>query len=177
MAAVHFRLFGLELSPYVLSSAAMLCFIASFYSRYLGFSRTIPHTLVQVVALVALVWAYRRIGGVGYLLWLGPVVVELLLWPRVVIQAVFGVSFWYPFWYQKGYLYLGVFIFGLYLNQDTSYISSQARNNSPNPHDRGHDRSLASSRENAQRIWDEGRCWPGQHACIFQMQDFQEVWD
>ena len=97
-----------------------MCFVASFYSRYLGFAPhfyTILYTPVQVAALAALVWAHRHVGGVGYLLWLVPVVVELLFWPRVGVQILLGVSLWYPFWYETAYLYFAVFLFGLYLNR------------------------------------------------------------
>lgn len=133
LAEVHLRLFGLELSPYVLSSAAMLCFLVSFYSRYLGFGLTfsrIGSIPVQFWALAAVVWAYRRIGGLGYLLWLAPVVVELLFWPRVALQIFLGISLWYPFWYETAYLYFAAFLFGLYLNRRRYAIhllSSRAR--------------------------------------------------
>lgn len=123
--------------PYVLSSAAMLCFTVSFYSRHLGFTPYfygIMYTAVQLSTLTILVWAYRRVGGLGYLLWLVPVLVELLLWPRVIIQIYLGVRFWYPFWYETAYLYFAIFLFGLYLNRRKYSLHLLKKKLHENPH-------------------------------------------
>lgn len=124
-------------SPYVWSGAATSWFLAFFYLRRLGLRAVYLflalYILVQIIALICVVWAYRRIGGMGYLLWLVPIVIELLFWPRLLVQAVFGETFGYLFWDEKALIYPILFLSGLYLTRRryASYLQSSSRRDFP----------------------------------------------
>ena len=111
----------LDGAPYVWAGAATSCFLGFFYLRWLG-SREVYfflalYILVQIMALVFVVWAYRRIGGMGYLLWACLITIELLFWPRLLVQVVFGDTFRYPFRDEKALIYPVLFLLGLYLTR------------------------------------------------------------
>jgi len=124
-------------SPYVWAGAATSCFLAFFYLRHLGpravYLFLALHILGQIMALISVVWAYRRIGGMGFLLWLAPIMTELLFWPRLLVQAIFGETFGYPSWDEKALIYPILFLSGLYLarRRYANYLQSSSRRDFP----------------------------------------------
>ncbi len=99
------ELFHVRVSPYVFSGGAMVFFLACFYLWYTG----------PFLAVVALVHAYRTIGGIDWLTWLMPVVIELAFWPRLLIDALSGYAFPYPPYDLRALIYPPLFIAGLLL--------------------------------------------------------------
>jgi hypothetical protein len=115
-------------SPYAWAAATTLCFLLLFVFRpNPPILYRVSYSVVQIVALLAVIHAYRHIRSIGYLLWLVPIVIELMFWPRFVVQLLWGQSFWVPFWIwnwdEKAFLFLILFIVGLYLTRRTYSVN------------------------------------------------------
>jgi len=107
-------------SPYIWAGATTLCFLGSFYLK--GQIRAVYVSAafrgsVQIAAAIAVVRAYRTVGGIEWLLWLAPIVIELLFWPKILFHILFGYSLWYPYWSGKAFVYPLVFVSGLLLSR------------------------------------------------------------
>jgi len=96
-------------------------FLASFY--ILVTSPFTPHTfltfrlLASVLAIVAVVNAYRKVGGIEWMIWLSPVIVELAFLPRLVICILFDYTFPYPQYASRALIYPPLFIAGWLLSR------------------------------------------------------------
>jgi len=111
-------------SPYIWAGATTLCFLVSFYATR---SVLVPlRVLVQVMAVIALVHAYRTVGGIEWMVWLAPVAIELAFWPRFLFFVLFHYAFWYPYWDERAIIYPPLFIAGLLLSRRryASYLRS-----------------------------------------------------
>jgi len=78
------------------------------------------------MAVIALVHAYRTIGGIEWMIWLAPVAIELAFWPRFLFFVLFHYTFWYPWWEERALIYPPLFIAGLLLSRRryASYLRS-----------------------------------------------------
>jgi len=107
-------------SPYVWAGAATLCFLGSFYltGQVRGISFLVAfRAVVQATAAIALVRAYRTVGGMEWLLWLAPVAIELAFWPKVLLDIAFHYTLWYPYWNGRALVYPAAFIAGFLLSR------------------------------------------------------------
>jgi hypothetical protein len=89
---------------------------------------------LQLVAMGALVKAYRRIGGMGYLVWFSFILLEVLLFvPRQMICYltsgwVVPICFSLGWFYDARYvLYITLFLLGLYMTRQgfADYLKSR----------------------------------------------------
>jgi hypothetical protein len=107
-------LLPVRVSPFIFSGGAMVFFLASFYLWYHSPFLTFG-LLAGGLAVIALVHAYRTIGGIEWMIWLTPVIIELAFWPRLVIDALTGYSFPYPSYDLRALIYMLLFIAGFLL--------------------------------------------------------------
>jgi len=102
-------------SPYVWAGATTLPFLVSFYITRGVFM--FFRLLLEVMALIVLVQAYRTVGGVGWILWLAPILTELTFWPRLLLAVVFHYTFLYPLWDERALAYPALFTAGVLLSR------------------------------------------------------------
>ncbi len=115
------NLLAIHLSPYISSGGAIMLSLASFY--ILITNPFTPHTfltfrlLASMLAIVATVNAYRKVGGIEWMIWLSPVIVELAFVPRLVISILFDYTFPYPQYASRALIYPPLFIAGWLLSR------------------------------------------------------------
>ncbi len=122
------RLKDLANSPYRVAATAMLCFLILFYihpeilsflamSQAFVYSLVFLRTLVAIVAIIALLHAYITVGGVEWIIWLAPAVIELAFWPRLLLTVLFQYYIWYPSWSSRALIYPLLLVVGFLLSR------------------------------------------------------------
>jgi len=122
------RLKDVANSPYRWAATTMLCFLILFYAHpeilsFLALSQALVYSIVllralaAMCAIIALLHEYRTAGGVEWIIWLAPPVVELAFWPRLLSTVLLQYYLWYPSWSSRALVYPLLLVAGLLLSR------------------------------------------------------------